>query len=261
MIKSRIAPNIERNRIESLTGLRFFAALAVLLCHYQALAPPTSLNFLLDAGGHGVLLFFMLSGFVLTHRYDRLQATASSNAWLRSSVYSYVLARVARVVPLYWLVLGVTVVVYFASNFVYALGPQPEGSIGIGLSLLVNFLALQSWIPSVSVQQFWNAPGWSISCEMFFYACFPWLIRRLTLNGSTWSFVRVTVGFAFAFFIYAAVLHIFSAWTRLSLEVGFRLPLFGLFPFILGILIHRRMRNGFSSKDGLNNPLQMGIAA
>ena len=87
--------------IPSLTGLRIFAALVVYLSHV-GVGPgaPPALSRFADSGYMGVTLFFVLSGFVLTHRYQaELGSPTARNLW------GYCRARFARIYPLYLLVL------------------------------------------------------------------------------------------------------------------------------------------------------------
>jgi peptidoglycan/LPS O-acetylase OafA/YrhL len=59
--------------LPALTGLRFFAALYVILFHFDLRTPfnflPGFLHELVAAGRLGVTLFFVLSGFILTFSY------------------------------------------------------------------------------------------------------------------------------------------------------------------------------------------------
>jgi peptidoglycan/LPS O-acetylase OafA/YrhL len=41
--------------------------------------------------------------------------------------------------------------------------------------LILTPLLLQGWSPSLAT--FWNTVAWTLSCEVAFYAAFPWLIR------------------------------------------------------------------------------------
>jgi len=83
-----------RKDIPALTGLRFVAALYVFLFHIHIRAPLTEQPFLaslLSQGAVGMTLFFMLSGFVLTHRY--LDRDYSDGEFL--------VARFSRIYPVY----------------------------------------------------------------------------------------------------------------------------------------------------------------
>ena len=85
---------MERN--QSLTVVRALAALAVFISHAanDGLAPPI-LGF--GLGQLGVMLFFALSGFLMTAIYiDR--------PYSRQSVADFARARAGRVVPLFWAV-------------------------------------------------------------------------------------------------------------------------------------------------------------
>jgi peptidoglycan/LPS O-acetylase OafA/YrhL len=42
---------------------------------------------------------------------------------------------------------------------------------GKGLFAGAYALLLQGWLGPIPVN--WNTPAWSLSCEMFFYLCFP----------------------------------------------------------------------------------------
>jgi len=43
------------------------------------------------------------------------------------------------------------------------------------ITLPFQLLAVHAWIPSLTLNQLWNAPGWSVSTELGFYALFPLL--------------------------------------------------------------------------------------
>lgn len=150
-------------RLEALTSLRFFAALAVFFHHYGV---PASISPRLEGMAHagycGVTIFFVLSGFVLAHNYYAGPGAALPAGGLRR----YAVARIARVYPLYLLVLlGTAAPAWVAGE------PVPR--------LWQHVLALQAWDPSLAVAYAYNGPGWSLSVEFFLYACFPLLLAAL----------------------------------------------------------------------------------
>lgn len=224
-------------RIEQLTGLRFIAALGVLLSHFSILLPTDELKFLWTLGGHGVILFFVLSGFVLTLRYD-----GKIND--KVDMQKYAIARFSRIIPVYWLLLGITAIVYSMTNGNYSLGPKPDNITQTAWSFFLNAVAMQAWFPNESIQQYWNAPGWSVSAEFFFYACLPWLLKLRFLDGTVRAFIVVTLGFLLivsAYFIISWML-LTAELHNLAFMFAARIPLFGLFSFILGILCCRLIK-------------------
>lgn len=154
-----------RPTLSALTGLRFLAALHVVLFHYAApslaSAPEWARNFA-AAGLTGVDLFFILSGFVLAYNYLDGRQIKRRDFWV---------ARFARIYPAH--LLGVLLL---APYMIYAYFTLFPASVAAGKTLADGGLALtltQAWVPgSWSV---WNGPAWSLGAEVFFYALFPFL--------------------------------------------------------------------------------------
>lgn len=162
-------------RLDQLTSLRFFAALAVLSSHLWPLAeldnPLQPLaQTLFHEGYAGVSFFFMLSGFILAHTYQRKLASGAISRG------KYLALRVARVGPLHWLVALPFVVIAFHDA---GLGALPK--------VATNLLLLQAWVPDSTWYFSLVGPSWSLSDEIFFYTCFAFLAflrpRTLLLIG------------------------------------------------------------------------------
>ncbi|MEQ1787853.1 MAG: acyltransferase [Acidimicrobiales bacterium] len=146
--------------LPALTGLRMVAAALVYLRHVPQ---PSGLNptvaTFMSAGYAGVSMFFVLSGFVLGVNYfDRLSSPTVRGTW------NYVVARVARIYPLYIAVLLFVVVRTEAA------GGGPLSGLGLHVA------GLQAWSSSLEIVGGFNAPAWSLSVELFLYACFPALV-------------------------------------------------------------------------------------
>ena len=152
-----------RPRIEPLTGLRWFAALAVYLHHFPIPDAPAWVERIFFNGYMGVTIFFVLSGFILAVSYGpALESPSIAGIW------NFAVARFARVYPTYLLVL----------LFAAGLAVQQGGNLH---HLLRHVLAVQAWSPNTNNQILFkfNAPGWSVGVEFFLYACFPVLIFAL----------------------------------------------------------------------------------
>jgi peptidoglycan/LPS O-acetylase OafA/YrhL len=154
-----------RAHLPALTGLRFMLAVWVILHHLtgkgmmlerwaQSLGP--SARSLIRGGYLAVAVFFVLSGFVLARRY-------SAESWTGKSLFRYTSYRFARIYPVYALSL------LLVAPFIFL--EKTSGKPGLVASYVLLF---QGWAGKLPVG--WNTPAWSLSCEIFFYACFPVLV-------------------------------------------------------------------------------------
>jgi peptidoglycan/LPS O-acetylase OafA/YrhL len=165
-----------RESLPALTGARFFAAFAVVVTHYGAdtvraihpalLAPAAS-------GPLAVSLFYVLSGAVITWgctRADGTPARPRKTFWAQ---------RAARVAPAYFLALGLSLIPFVFS--VLELHPGSAGVLRCLASVVAALFVVQAFFPPVTAGL--NTPGWSISCEAFFYALWPRLVAALQSDG------------------------------------------------------------------------------
>lgn len=208
--------------LRSLTGLRSVGALFVFLFHTTAFGDRESGWWrIADVGFCGVSFFFVLSGLVLAW------ATTPGRGARR-----FYTRRFARIYPAHAVMSVVAVGLYLHWQ------PKLEPAGGILLSLLL----LQAWVPSVVLLQAGNGVSWSLSCEAFFYACFPWLHRTLV----RWTPRRRVTA--------AAILT--AASMAAGISVGLRLapkwdlfvyvnPLARLSEFVLGLVLGLALREGF----------------
>ncbi len=175
---STIAPGGE---IRSLTGLRIVAAVWVVVYHFPWRDDAAFVDFyaffrpVIAPGWLGVDLFFVLSGFVLTHTYaDALGRRLDVRAAGR-----FLWARIARVWPLYALVTCVFWL-WLVGKSVFL----PDGVIAYQrvqppldpLNLLDQLLMVQIWHGPSIFGTTYVGPGWSISAEWLAYVLFPLLV-------------------------------------------------------------------------------------
>ena len=202
-----------KRQLPALTGMRCFLALWVAVYHQFpqndgiriSWLPhaPDAVYCILRTGYIAVTIFFVLSGFVLSYNYDL------GVVWSRKGVMKFGIARFSRIYPAYFL--GLLLLVPFAIyRIARTFSPATLGLEG-GVAFL-NWSLLQSWIPQTA--QTWNFPGWSLSDEAFFYACFPlvgvalWRLSRfrsllvaglflwvLSVLAPLWAVVQPIAGF------------------------------------------------------------------
>ncbi|MFJ9622044.1 acyltransferase family protein [Streptomyces sp. NPDC101181] len=144
------------SRLDSLTGLRFWAALAVVLYHLSRQAG--QLPWISDVtwyGRSGVTFFFVLSGFVLAWTYDGKTVPTAVFLW----------RRFARIWPLLAVSTVVSVAVWRALGTDFSL----RGA--VATLALVN-----AWVPESSYLVGGNPAAWSLSDEAWFYLLFPALL-------------------------------------------------------------------------------------
>ncbi|WP_066625527.1 acyltransferase family protein [Brevundimonas vesicularis] len=154
-----------------LTSVRFFLALGVVLFHYQlAWTLPPEASGLLNRARLGVDVFFILSGFILTHVY--LQGDQPP------SFRRFIVARFARIYPAHiFILLGMLALVGGANLVGVGLEPGRFNAPDFIQTLLLT----QAWLPRQSMT-LWNGPAWSLSAEWFAYLVFPayaWIALRL----------------------------------------------------------------------------------
>ncbi|RKH12141.1 acyltransferase [Corallococcus sp. CA053C] len=164
--------------LDALTGLRFLAALHVVLFHFGTPCLPWApewLFYLVGSGYASVGLFFLLSGFVLAYNYvdvDGRMETPSRAFWS---------ARVARVYPVFLLTFLLSAVPTMQRSL--AVNSLPVATVKLGTAGLTTLALFQAWVPKLAL--YWNPPGWSVSVEAFFYFLFPAVARRLVgLRGA-----------------------------------------------------------------------------
>lgn len=175
-------------RVDSLTGLRWWAAFFVFLFHMRGLAPlPEPVASFVSYGFFGVNFFFVLSGFVLTW-------SASS----RVSQTTFYWRRFARIYPTHLVALLIAIPVF------YSFTPDPAQSwvqpVSVGI-LLLSVVLLQGWSNDPAILFSGNPAAWTLTCEAFFYALHPFISRvlnRVRVRGAL-IFALATVLLAFAY--------------------------------------------------------------
>jgi peptidoglycan/LPS O-acetylase OafA/YrhL len=162
-----------RPRLEALTGLRYIAALTVLLAHMGHNIPPELYGVELSVlSALGMPLFFTLSGFLMAYNYS---APFQKN--FRRTLWTYYVARVARIYPVYALCLLISF--GWMGCFFNELQDRPAD---VATTLAYQGTLTHSWVhvpvfqghyTPRTVCQGYLGVSWSVSTEAFFYLVFP----------------------------------------------------------------------------------------
>jgi peptidoglycan/LPS O-acetylase OafA/YrhL len=199
--------------LRRLTPLRFVAAIIVVIFHFGKDVPAFNngwLQVVAQQGYIGVSFFFCLSGFIMGTIYGkRMNRFEKAEYWL---------SRVARIYPVY--VLGL------------ALAIMSQWKPGISAVILSSF-ALQAYVPGYSLTL--NAPGWSLSVEMFFYLLFPFLAVGLTKSNLRFTAIAAILLWVASQILTAYLFRFhYTGYPSKSHDFIFYFPAMHLSEFVLG---------------------------
>lgn len=186
--------------ITNIQALRAFASVAVMLYHMNYPFLPG-----LQTDFQGVAIFFVISGFIMTHitHQDKRETTPAA----------FMLHRLIRIVPLYWF----SVLVFLWLSNLGALnlaGTLPR----IGKLAMEAPLSLLDWFGSTFHLFAWASPadvirtllfipyrnlnghlqpllgvGWTLNIEMYFYALFALMLLFGSRRAPTFTGIAIVV--------------------------------------------------------------------
>ncbi|MFG2652136.1 acyltransferase family protein [Streptomyces sp. NPDC048436] len=228
------APVPPESRLESLTGLRWIAALAVFLNHVATLLPIPHTDAVLTLGSSGVTFFFVLSGFVLTWTYKRGDRAGAFYGRRFARIWPLLL--VAAVVPL----------------FLQLPDTPDSGRNDLVMMAVSAVLLYQAWVPG-NILGAANPVTWSLACEAFFYAIFPFVAKyslRRSLRWLAWAAVTlVLVGWGIKVWLWEAypptARPVFYGMD--GLIFGAYSPIAHVWEFLLGMVAAAAVRKGWRS--------------
>ena len=155
---------MRKAELPALTGIRFYAALAVYLSHITTIPGMDALGgdkLLFNVGVVGVSVFFVLSGFILTYNYaDHFESGVSAKQYKH-----FIWDRLTKIYPVHFAVLLVMIPLQiYSPNLPLDWRAVP-----------FHFFLLQCFWPysHPAFYTYLNVPSWSISCEWFFYLFAP----------------------------------------------------------------------------------------
>jgi hypothetical protein len=179
----------DSHELRPLTGIRGFAAIAVVIFHYfdswKILFPDLQVftNFA-SQGWLGVDLFFILSGFILSYVYCSGEKDLSFSKYRR-----FLWFRLARVFPNHLATLKFLLLLIGGAHFFHI---KISGDYPIyGLPFQLTLTHAWPWFPGGQ----WNYPSSTISAEWFAYLCiFPITWKLLKLRFNTMASLAIGYG-------------------------------------------------------------------
>jgi peptidoglycan/LPS O-acetylase OafA/YrhL len=230
-----------RERLPSLTGLRFVAAFLVFGFHLHVAhlldtgAAGTAMEWVFGQGAVGVSFFFILSGFVLT--WSARAVDTPRRFWQR---------RFAKVYPNH------------AATWLAALGVALVSGAGVTAAVaLPNLLLVQAWVPDPAVYYGMNSPSWSLACEALFYALFVPLyagFARLPARA-LWPATAVALGLVWLVPLAAQALPAGDRYWAIYVFPPARLP-----EFAAGMLLALVVRAGLWPRLGIGAAGALAVA-
>jgi peptidoglycan/LPS O-acetylase OafA/YrhL len=182
------APNLS-----NLTALRGITALLVAVYHFEDLAVrflPQASSMFFSKCYLMVDIFFIMSGFIITHVYQETFCRGvSANSFKR-----FVAARFARIYPMHLFALLVVLLSFLAS------GAEPD-VIQDPAAIFSNLLLIHSF--GIHDSFTWNVPSWSISAEWWSYMLFPFLVMAI----DKWKTIAIPLLFLTATVAYLAMMY------------------------------------------------------
>jgi peptidoglycan/LPS O-acetylase OafA/YrhL len=174
--------------IPALDGVRGVAVLLVIWSHLRGLTlagPWHWIQLLKDLSGFvGLYLFFVLSGFLLFLPYAR--ALVAGTVW--PSTWRFYQRRMLRILPVYYAVLSVPLLLALYARVTHAGGALSPGTLVPNL-LLLQDLNQRAW----AFIMYFDTPLWSLAVEWQYYLVLPLLALGLRLmhrrGGTAWVIV------------------------------------------------------------------------
>jgi peptidoglycan/LPS O-acetylase OafA/YrhL len=190
---------LRQKEIRSLTALRALAAAIVFVFHFSELPKhldgPGLLNSVARQGYVGVDLFFVLSGFILTVRYFREVAEHKFRPG------KYLQRRVARIYPLYFTILALTLL----------LTHQPPHITNLTLTqgFFLNYIG--TGVPT----------AWTLTVEECFYLIFPLLLLTIVPARRPLRILLTLAAWTIGFFVIGYGLWVWAGESGIQAQAGF----------------------------------------
>lgn len=206
-------------KLNNLQILRGISALLVCCFHFrEALNFDTNLwgTMLFEKGSVGVPIFFVISGYIMVFSTKKF-----ANSYTRSNIVSFLKKRVIRIIPLYYFLTVMWMILSGSLLFYLNFGESSR----LLKSLL--FLPTDKGFPVLYL-------GWSLNYEMFFYLIFAF----------SFLFKKLRYYFVILFFIILVILgSVFTFKNPFWIMATDFLNLYFIVGILLGLFLDRMPKN------------------
>ncbi len=170
-------------------------------------------------GQYAVFSFYTLSGFLMT------TIIHESYGYDKNGIKRYIVNRFLRLYPIYWMVILFSIIVIFivseeySNNYCHGLYiPHSTSEILFNISMIFPSLFPFNFVPRLS------PPTWSLTVEIFFYACIALGISKTRKITLIWSALSII------YFIFSYIIGLHSSHRYVSIFAA-------SLPFSLGSLL------------------------
>ncbi|WP_052409404.1 acyltransferase family protein [Paraburkholderia oxyphila] len=230
-----------KKMLPGLDVLRFFLACYLVLYHtlyYYAEANAMPLAQVFRFGGCATSIFFILSGFILSHVYVGTRRGES----ITISPSIFFINRFTNLYPIHIITLLLAIALMAVSSHPYdvemnKLGSAPGmihamSAAEVEVNAVLQVLLLQAWNPFYLA---FNVPAWSLSALFFFYLFFPILAPRLVSMRRKWTMLIAM----WAACLLPAIIIVANRWYGVwAIGMLHNNPLLRLPEFLAGILAY-----------------------
>lgn len=220
-----------QNRIIGLDILRIYAVISIFLFHSNLHLKTTFgiLTGYISNGAVAMILFFMLSGFVLHIKYETVQ-------WInKKELFDFYKKRILGLYPLYLTALLIWGIVFVRDSFLKT-----------ALLLPIEILGLHGFFETLYGE--WNNSGtWFVSCLLCCYFLYPFLSMVLSMLNKKHRHILL-----FVLYLISSISPVSAS--ILNCNWIYPKPVFRLLEFMIGMLLVTEVKE----MNTLPNKLKLG---
>lgn len=193
----------QRVYFPNLNGLRFIAAFLVIIHHIEQFKLMMNIEnywevpFIMNIGKHGVVLFFVLSGFLITYLL-----LAEEHISKKITISKFYIRRILRIWPLYYLI--IILAFFILPNINIFILPNYDKEV-VYSNLIHKLILYIFFLPNLVLSLYGIIPyvsqTWSIGTEEQFYLIWPIIIKYFRKNRILLMFSIIIFYLCFKLFL------------------------------------------------------------